>query len=153
VANDYAGQYNTRGDLHITNFGSEFQSLRLDFTGLTSAFGFLFGASDSTWTLSAYNSANTLLDSTNIAADSASNAGDFFGLKGLVNASYATLVQIQDGAYAGGGVDYVFVDNVTFSSAAATAVPEPITITLFGTGLAGLGLMRRRRKAKALTPA
>jgi hypothetical protein len=28
-----------------------------------------------------------------------------------------------------------------------TDVPEPVTITLFGVGLAGLGLMRRRRKA------
>jgi hypothetical protein len=28
-----------------------------------------------------------------------------------------------------------------------TDIPEPLTITLFGAGLAGLGLMRRRRKA------
>lgn len=141
VATDYAGDYNTRGRLHISNFGSDFQALRFDFAGGTSAFGFLFGASDASWTLRAYNSSNVLLDSVNIAPVFASNAGDFFGLSGLGDASYATLTQNFDGAYAGGGVDYVFVDNLSF--VAGNNIPEPGTLALVA--LAGLAAMRRRK--------
>jgi len=147
IANDFAGQYNTRGLLHVSNLGSEFQELRFDFSTPTSAFGFLFGASDATWILNAYNSSNTLLDSLSVPAVFASNAGDFFGLGGLSGASYATLTQQFDGIYANGGVDYVFVDNFAFVGGAITVpVPEPLTISIFAAGVVGAAAMRRRRK-------
>lgn len=143
VAGDFAGNYNTRDRLHISNFGSQFQALRFDFGSSISALGFLFGASDSSWTLRAYNSANTLLDSLDIAPVFASNAGDFFGLSGLAGASYATLIQNPDGIYANGGVDYVFVDNLAFT--AGNNVPEPGSLALIA--LACLGAAAARRKA------
>jgi hypothetical protein len=155
IATDFAGSYNTRGLQHVSNFGNEFQSLRFDFAAATSAFGFLFGASDSTWTLDAYNSSNILLDTYTIPATGASNAGDFFGLSGLNGASYATLIQNEDGFYTNcipagfGCVDYVFVDNFTYKSGTITTVPEPFTLSLFGTGLAGAVAMRRRKKKVA----
>lgn len=143
VDGDFAGSYNTRGALHITNHGSEFQAMRFDFAAPVSAFGFLFGASDSTWTLNAYNAGGTLLDTLSIGAVGGSNAGDFFGLSGLSGAAYATVTQVQDGAYANGGVDYVFVDNVRVAS----AVPEPETYALMLAGLLAVGQVVRRRKA------
>jgi len=143
VGGDYSGNYNTRGALHITNHGSEFQSLRFDFGGSASAFGFLFGASDSSWGLTAYNSGGTALESLTIPAVRASNAGDYFGLKGLAGASYAILTQNQDGYYSSGGVDYVFVDNFRVA-----AVPEPETYALLLAGLGLMGSVARRRKQK-----
>jgi hypothetical protein len=145
VDGDYAGQYNTRDRLHITNHGSEFQALRLDFGGPVSAFGFLFGASDSSWNLNAYSAGNVLLESQVIPPVFGSNAGDFFGFAGLAGASYATLTQNADGIYANGGVDYVFVDNVRTSAVAA--IPEPETYALMIAGLGIVGAMARRRRA------
>lgn len=143
VDGDYAGGYNTRGQLHITNHGSEFQALRFDFSASTAAFGFLFGASDSSWVLQAFNGSG-LLESLTISPVFGSNAGDFFGLSNLAGATYALLTQNQDGYYASGGVDYVFVDNFRFAQG---SVPEPASLALLGIGLAGVGAMRRKSRS------
>lgn len=143
VAGDFAGNYNTLGRLHISNLGTQFQALRFDFGSSISALGFLFGASDSSWTLRAYNSSNALLDSLDIAPTFGSNAGDFFGLSGLAGASYATLIQNFDGIYANGGVDYVFVDNLTFT--AGNNVPEPGSLALVALACLGVAAARRRK--------
>ena len=142
VANDYAGQYNTRGDFHITNYGSQFEALRFDFAASTTAFGFLLGATDSSWTLNAYDSGNHLLATRTIAPVFGSDNGDYFGFSGLGGASYATFTQNFDGAYANGGVDYTFVDDFRVSS-----VPEPASPALLLAGLGLVGFAARRRKS------
>jgi hypothetical protein len=143
IDGDCDGDYNTRGHLHVTNYGTDFQSLRFDFSAPTAAFGFLFGASDSSWTLNAYAANGTLLDTLDIAPVYESNAGDYFGFKGLAGASYATLTQNFDGLYADGGVDYVLLDNVSVA-----AVPEPESLALLLAGLAPVAWAVRRRRAR-----
>ena len=145
VSSDYAGNYNTRGRYNATNNGSTFQNLRLDFAAPVSAFGFLFGASDSSWTLTAYNGGDAL-ESYIIAPVLGSNAGDFFGLAGLSGATYATLIQNQDYYYGYGGVDHVFLDNIRYSAAGAATIPEPGTIMLLAAGLVGAAVYGKHRK-------
>ena len=41
------------------------------------------------------------------------------------------------------------IDNVAFGQTPRTPAPEPITLSLFGAGLAGLGFARRRKANKA----
>jgi hypothetical protein len=142
IDDQYAGQYNTVGR-YLTDRGNSFSSLRFDFGGVVSAFGFQFGASDYVWTLRAYDAFDMILASTSISPTGGSNAGDFFGLTtGSANISYATL--------SAGDGDYVMVDNFDFvrgpAAADVTVTPEPATVALFATGLLGLvGVARRKR--------
>ena len=135
VANDYPDQYNGRGAAYLDNDAGSTSGFRFDFTNLVSAFAFNWGASDVSWTLSAFDATGHLLESVVTPITNGSNAGDFIGLA-HAGMKYATLVS-------NGGSDWVFVDNVSF---AAAAVPEPASIALLGLGFAGVVALRRRRK-------
>lgn len=138
VSNDYAGQYNTRGTYHITNFGSAPNQYQFSFSSAVSAFAFLWGAADVSWTLTAFNAANQVLDSVVINPTFSGNAGNYFGIAsdGIVR---ATLI--------GGYGDYVFIDNFTYKTASTNDVPEPGVLSLLAVALAGAGLVARRRRA------
>jgi hypothetical protein len=43
------------------------------------------------------------------------------------------------------GVSLSSISNILFQAEAPQAVPEPMSLSLFGLGLAGLALARRRR--------
>lgn len=61
------------------------------------------------------------------------------------SATPITSVVINNGAFD----DWVAVDNITFNTAAVSAVPEPLTYAMFGLGLGLLGFMGRKRVSGA----
>lgn len=109
ISSNYGGSYNTQGkSLQNTYAFDGFNNLKISFSTSTNAFGFNFGASDESWTLSAFDAAGLLLDTQIIAPTNSSNAGDFFGIKTNTLISYATLAAQSPS-------DYVFIDNFKFA--------------------------------------
>jgi hypothetical protein len=139
ISADYSGQYNNPG-LAIENGTYETGfTARMKFSGVgggtTNAFGFNWGASNTTWKLSAYNAAGALIASFDLPITGSSNAGDFVGIA-AEGISYAILE--------GDSGDWVFIDNFTSGEGSAAAVPEPATMLLLGIGLVGAAAMRKR---------
>lgn len=135
IGSDYIGSYNTSGtqSLYNTYESYAFGELTVNFSSPVNAFGFNWGAADTTWILTAYDSSSSILGTFALPATTSSNAGEFYGLGGFSSAiSYATII--------GDKGDYVFVDNLI------TAVPEPETYAMLLAGLGLLGFTARRRK-------
>jgi hypothetical protein len=109
----YSGNYNTKGQsLQNTYDMRGFSSLNISFFKPIQAFGFNWGASDAPWTLTAFDSTGTVLDSQFLPITKASNAGDFFGINaGSSLISYATLATTNFN-------DYVFIDNFRHAKSA-----------------------------------
>ena len=137
VTNEFPNAFNTTGTSLDNNQGGT-PILSFTFAQPVGAFAFNFGGSDMVWTLSAFSGA-TLIETLQISPTLGSNNKDYFGLSGS-NITSATLV---------GGGDWVFVDNFTFNSAVAAAVPEPATwaMMLFGFGAVGFSMRSARRRS------
>lgn len=58
----------------------------------------------------------------------------------------STTIQFIEFANAGGGNNDPLIDGVIFAAAGPTTVPEPMSVSLLGVGLAGLAFARRRKK-------
>ena len=145
VDGDYMGEFNNFGvnSVHSCYCGDSFAELRFAFSEALEGFGFFWGASDTAWTLRAYDASDNLLETFVLPSTHFSNDGDFVAIYGS---------GIKRATLSGDRGDYVFVDNVTFGAKyvgpGSGPVPEPATWAMMigGVGLAG-GLMRRRAKA------
>jgi hypothetical protein len=97
---------------------------------------------------------NTATGGTNLATLGLGGNGSFTGsgTLNLVGAANLSNIQFRFRTNVSDHDEGAYVDNVVLSGTAisTTPVPEPASLTLFGSGLLGFGaLIRRRRMAKA----
>ena len=137
IDGSYAGSFNGRGSVYLDNNAGTTTSLRFTFATEVSAFAFNFGASDDSWTVTAFDAIGNVIETAAAPIVNASNAGDYIGISAAGIASFTlTTTSVYD---------YVFVDDIVFNSGAAVApVPLPAGLPLLLAGLGGLALTRRR---------
>jgi hypothetical protein len=139
IASNYSGSYNTTG-LYLDNGDystNGFSSITFSFASDVNAFGFNFGASNYSWTLTAYDGSGSIIESMVISALIDSNNGEFFGI--AANGIAYAVLSNNDPSY-----DWIFIDNFTTS-----AVPVPAAVWLFGSGLLGLIGFTKRKAANS----
>jgi hypothetical protein len=98
-----------------------------------------FNADDDDVHLTAFDSANNIVDSASYINPPSTFGGSFLTVTGP-NISYVQFY--ETGSFAGA----IYWDNITFSDQPSVSVPEPGTVALLSISLAGLGLIRRRKK-------
>jgi hypothetical protein len=135
-----AGSYNTTGN-SLSNDSGNAPQVVFNFAAPQAIFGFNYGALDGSWAFKAYDSSNNLIDSTVVAPNYASNAGEFVAIESSSsNIAYATFTEVT------GVDDWIFLDNVAYST-----VPEPSNYAAYIFGaVAAFMAYRRSRKAQSV---
>ena len=140
IDSDFAGFFNTRGEQSMSNdFDFIPDQFRFDFSGLVSAFGFNWGASDNDWRMDVYGTGG-LIESHILPKVFSSNSGDYFGAAAS-GISYVILTDLKDRISMG---DYVFIDDFRWVGD-EMEISEPGALTLLGIGLFVLVLARLRK--------
>ncbi|RJG02217.1 PEP-CTERM sorting domain-containing protein [Noviherbaspirillum sedimenti] len=135
IDSSYASSYGIGGKT-LNNSSSSPLSFDLVFSNAVSAFGIWGGAVNNSWVYTAYDAANNVLES--ITTSPACCSPMFFGIANSAGISRVTL---------NGFGDWVIFDNLYTVAGGQNDVPEPISLALFGLGLAGLAAMRRKNSA------
>jgi hypothetical protein len=140
---DYSGNYGMTGR-YIDNSEGTTVSIRFDFASTVTAFGFIHGAMDRPfWQMDVYDGGGALVGTTPVLPNPGNGYADFMGWQHAAGISYATLRMTSE------SYDYVMIDDFEYvrgGGGSPTVTPEPVTMTLLGTGLAGVAAARRRRK-------
>jgi len=121
-------------------------SVELDFSQQMTYLGVLWGSIDGYNSITFYNG-NTFLASFN-GTDILSGANGDQGVNGTLYVNFLSDTTFNRVVLSSTSYAFEF-DNVAYNQSLPNQVPapEPITLSLFGAGLAGLGALRRRRKA------
>ncbi|MGI8566537.1 MAG: PEP-CTERM sorting domain-containing protein [Pyrinomonadaceae bacterium] len=156
----YSAVFETFSPLRIfTPLGSNILDVTFSIPGtngatpaLVAGFGSIFSDVDlaNMTSLQFFNALNQSLGT--YYAPTANNGLSFIGV--LFDSAVVSRVRITNGNFAlgpndGGSIDVVVMDDFLYSEPQTAPVPEPATMLLLGTGLAGVAARaRRRRKTK-----
>jgi hypothetical protein len=120
-------------------------SVTLAFSSEQRYLGILWGSIDPENTLSFYNGGSLVQAFS--GTDILGGANGDQGVNGTLYVNFTTSDTPFDSVVLTSSTYAFEFDNVAFGERVPVNTPEPITLSLFGAGLAGLGFARRRRKA------
>lgn len=120
IGDQYAGDYNTTGR-YVDNNQGWTPTLVFNFGSLVDSFAFNIGAVDWSWTLGAYAQDGSLIESYSVPL-TRGNDGRYVGIRANGISRAALTLQSET-------IDFITVDNLTFSE--QSAVPEPASLAIW----------------------